>query len=160
MNKLKIYLDTSAISHLDAFDTPEKMKDTLLFWEDLKAKKYSVIISALTIIELNRCPEPKKTLLFDYLSQIEYVEEKETKETLDLANQYIEKGVLSQKSRDDCRHIAVATITGCKYIVSWNFKHFVNIKTINKVQAVNKLFGYDEVGIVPPSMMLEGDESE
>lgn len=160
MNKLKIYLDTSAISHLDAADTPEKMKDTLAFWGDLKAQKYIVTISDLTIFELNRCPEPKRTLLFDHLSQIDYVEEKETKESVALADQYIDKGVLSQKSRDDCRHIAVATIAGCKYIVSWNFKHFVNIKTINKVQAVNKLFGYNEVGIVPPSMMLEGDETE
>lgn len=29
MNKIKIYLDTSAISHLEADDTPEKMQDTL-----------------------------------------------------------------------------------------------------------------------------------
>jgi len=41
-------------------------------------------------------------------------------------------------SRDDCRHIAIETITGCKYIVSWNFKHFVNIKTIRSLQIEQK----------------------
>ena len=60
------------------------------------------------------------------------------------------KRCLNPKSRDDCRHIAIATITGCKYIVSWNFKHFVNIKTINKVQAVNKLMNYNEINILLP----------
>ena len=30
MRKQKIYLDTSVISHLEAWDTPEKMLDTLL----------------------------------------------------------------------------------------------------------------------------------
>jgi hypothetical protein len=38
------------------------------------------------------------------------------------------------------------------------FRHFVNIKTINKVQAVNKIMDYHEINILPPSMMIEGDE--
>lgn len=36
MKKLKIYLDTSTISHLDAQDTPEKMSDTLRLWNRIK----------------------------------------------------------------------------------------------------------------------------
>ena len=34
--KQRIYLDTSVMSHLFHEDAPEKMRDTLLFWEDLK----------------------------------------------------------------------------------------------------------------------------
>ena len=157
MNKIKIYLDTSVISHLDAEDTPEKMQDTVDFWQELIRGQYIVTISDLTIAELSKCPEPKRTLLFEHLSVIDYVEVQEISETITLADEYLKYGVLNPKSRDDCRHIAIATITGCKYIVSWNFKHFVNIKTINKVQAVNKLLNYNEINILPPSMMLEGE---
>ena len=74
-----------------------------------------------------------------------------------LTNKYMEYDVLKEKSRDDCRHIALATINDCDYIISWNFKHFVNIRTIDKVQAVNKLFGYREIKIVPPPMLLGGE---
>ena len=35
MRKLKIYLDTSIISHLFADDTPEKMEDTNRFWMEV-----------------------------------------------------------------------------------------------------------------------------
>ena len=63
----------------------------------------------------------------------------EIQETITLADEYLKYGVLNPKSRDDRRHIAIATVTECKYIVSWNFKHFVNIKTINKVQAVHQI---------------------
>ncbi len=56
--------------------------------------------------------------------------------------------------------MALATIVGCELITSWNFKHFVNLKTINKVQTVNKLLGYKEVLILPPLMILEGDEQD
>ena len=47
MNKIKIYLDTSVISHLEAEDTPEKMRDTLDFWRELEKDKYLVTISDL-----------------------------------------------------------------------------------------------------------------
>jgi len=156
MKKINIYLDTSVISHLVAEETPEKMQDTIDLWQELIRGQYIVTISDLTIAELTQCPEPKRTLLFEHLSAIDYVTVREIPESITLADEYIKYGVLNQKSRDDCRHIAIATITGCKYIVSWNFKHFVNIKTINKVQAVNKLMNYNEINILPPSMMLEG----
>ncbi len=61
---------------------------------------------------------------------------------------------------DDLRHISVAVIADCDFIVSWNFKHFVNVNVINKVQAVNKLLGYYEITIIPPSMLLEGDDND
>lgn len=79
---------------------------------------------------------------------------------LELTEKYLNFGVSREKKRDDLRHIALAVIAECDYIVSWNFKHFVKIKTITKVQAVNKLLGYGEITILPPSMLLEGDEAD
>lgn len=37
MVKLKIYLDTSVISHLQQEDVPEKMQETRELWEQFKA---------------------------------------------------------------------------------------------------------------------------
>ena len=39
MIKLKIYLDTSVISHLQQEDVPEKMQETLELWEQFKERK-------------------------------------------------------------------------------------------------------------------------
>ena len=136
------------------------MQDTLDFWQELIKGKHQIIISDLTIAELSKCQEPKRTLLFEYLSGIDYEDVLESQETIDLAEEYLRQGVLSIKSRDDCRHIAIATITGCKYIISWNFRHFVNIKTINKVKAVNKLKEYYEIDILPPTMMMGGEDEK
>ena len=158
MHKQKIYLDTSVISHLQAEDTPEKMQDTLKFWDEIKKGKYEVVISDVTFSELAKCNEPKKTALLHSLSQIDFLMVEENKESLEVSERYIEYGVLNQKSFDDCRHMAIATVFNCDLIVSWNFKHFVNIKTMTKLQAVNKLLGFREVLILPPVMMLEGEE--
>lgn len=71
MNKIKISLDTSVISHLEAEETPEKMQDTVAFWQELIRGQYIVTISDLTIAELSKCPEPKRSLLFEHLSVID-----------------------------------------------------------------------------------------
>ena len=42
MEKLKVYLDTSVISHLMQEDVPEKMADTLKLWDMFKDGKYDV----------------------------------------------------------------------------------------------------------------------
>ena len=56
MKKLKIYLDTSVISHLQADDVPGKMVKTLEFWEYIERGEYSVFISDLVVAEIEECP--------------------------------------------------------------------------------------------------------
>ncbi|MDR1689398.1 MAG: hypothetical protein LBS21_12420 [Clostridiales bacterium] len=80
---------------------------------------------------------------------------KKTNEVDALANEYINGGVLREKSFDDCLHIAFAVVYNCDLIVSWNFKHLVNYKTINKVKIVNAVNQYREIGIMSPTMLLE-----
>ena len=72
MNRQKIYLDTSVISHLQHEDVPEKMQDTLVFWQMLEAGRYEVVISDITLIELKQCFEPKRSELLGYLGTINY----------------------------------------------------------------------------------------
>jgi hypothetical protein len=45
-------------------------------------------------------------------------------------------------------------------IVSWNFKHLVNVKTINGVKGVNALAGYKEMPIYTPTMLIEGGSDD
>lgn len=112
MRKLKVYLDTSVISHLMQEDVPEKMKDTRDLWEMFKM----------------------------------------------VAKKIIEMGILSQKSFDDCQHIGAAVMNECDCIISWNFKHIVNVKTIRGVRAITNLEGYKMIEIWSPSVLLESEE--
>ena len=45
MKKLKIYIDTSVVSYLDAPDRPDWMADTLKLWQDMVNGKYEVFTS-------------------------------------------------------------------------------------------------------------------
>ena len=72
MNKLKVYLDTSVISHLFQEDVPEKMTDTRQLWEMFRKEKYDVYLSTVTLEEIEDCPEPKRSQLLGSLEQINY----------------------------------------------------------------------------------------
>ena len=159
IRKLKIYLDTSVISHLFADDTPDKMDDTHKLWEDFKAdNKYDIFISTVTVEEIQKCAEPKRTKMAEMLSAINFRILEETDELNNLSDEYVTNGVLTKKSADDCLHIAYAVVADCDVIVSWNFKHLVNYRTINKVKIVNAINHYKEINIVSPQMLLEEGE--
>lgn len=157
MRKLRVYLDTSVISHLQQEDVPEKMRETLELWEQFKERQdIEVIISDLVIREISKCSEPKLSFLLGELARLDYTLVNVTEDEKGLADIYLQNGVLREKSLDDLTHIAIATLNDCRYIVSWNFKHFVNPKTIKAVNATNLSLNLSQVDIYSPSMMLGG----
>ena len=160
MKKLKIYLDTSTISHLDAPDTPEKQEDTRKLWEAIQAGEYEVFISPVVVQEISACDEPKLSFLSEQLQAIQLTELQETDEVLELAAQYLKAGILPPKSARDRLHIAYACVYNCDMIISWNFKHMVNYTTISGVKSVNALAGYKEMPIYTPTILIEGRPRE
>jgi len=71
-------------------------------------------------------------------------------EAVELANKYIEEKVVGQTSYVDCLHIALATINHADFLVSWNFKHIVNVDKIRGYNSINIRFGYQQLEIRSP----------
>ena len=108
--------------------------------------------------ELADCQEEKRETLFDYLSEIRYNVVTIDDETIKLAEKFISNGVLKQKNFDDCQHIAAAILSDCDIIISWNFKHIVNVKTIRGIKVITTIEGYKDLLIYPPSALLDEEE--
>ncbi|WAM36924.1 type II toxin-antitoxin system VapC family toxin [Caldicellulosiruptor acetigenus] len=156
MRKLRVYLDTSIINHLEQQqDNPEYMQITKEFWKQIEKEKYSVYISDIVITEINKCSEPKRSKLFEYLNGIQYEKIAVDEHVMELAERYIDAGIIPARFSDDAIHIAVASVKDCEILVSWNFKRIVKLKTIQGVNGINKLMGYREIQLVSPLMMLE-----
>lgn len=160
MRKLKIYLDTSVISHLQADDVQDKMLKTLEFWKYIERGEYTVFISDLVVAEIEECPEPKKAFLEDNMNKAPLNVIEINEEITILADKYISEGIFSIKYRDDATHVAAASVLGCTAVISWNFKHIVKLKTIIGVNGINRLMGYGEIEIVTPETIIEEDEDE
>ncbi len=159
INKTKVYLDTSVISYLEQDDAPEQKQITRRIWNILKGNKYDIIISNVVIRELSECSdENKRNILLGHLNEIEYKLVEVSEKTVEIAEQIIDFGILKQKSFDDCQHIAAAIINDCDFIISWNFKHIVNVKTIKGIKILTTMEGYKDIAIYPPSALEEADD--
>ena len=158
--KLKVYLDTSVISFLHQEDAPERMRDTQALWQMFREEKFEVCLSVFTLNELNACYEPKRSLLLKRLGEISYEVLPQHQDLSMLANRIVEMGILTGRSIDDCKHIAFAVLAECDCVISWNFKHMVNIKTIRGIRAITNLEGYKPIEIVQPTVLIEHQEDE
>ena len=159
MKKPKIYLDTSIISHLYAPYAPDEMRDSLRLWEEIKSELYDVVVSDMVMDELSHCTEPKKRgILLTALSEISCSCVPITDEIRGFAEQAIKLGVLKEKRRDDFLHIGTAIVNGCDYIVSWDYRRIVNIKTIKSVRTVVGIDAHNIIDIIQPTMLVEKGE--
>ena len=75
-----------------------------------------------------------------------------------LAIEYIKEKVVGETSVDDCRHIACATIKKVDYLVSWNFKHIVNIFRIRGYNSINIKSGYSQLDIRSPKDIIRNEQ--
>ncbi len=90
------------------------------------------------------------------LEQVEKVVS--TDESNALAAQYIAENVVGPTSLDDCKHIALATIAKADVLVSWNFKHIVNVKRILGYNGINMKLGYSQINIRTPYEVIYDNE--
>lgn len=81
-----------------------------------------------------------------------------TDEAVDLATEYIHEKVVGKTSYADCLHIALATINRADYLISWNFKHIVNVDRIRGYNAVNIKNGYKQLEIRSPRDFIKYED--
>ncbi len=147
----RIYIDTSVIGGY--FDEEFELY-TKLFFERVEKGEIKVVLLDLLATELKGAPE---NVLKFYRAipkaQIEYAEQ--TEDSIKLAEEYLNEGVVGKTSRTDCRHIAIATLVNADILVSWNFKHIVNIARIRGYNSVNIKFGHRILEIRTPREILE-----
>jgi predicted nucleic acid-binding protein len=149
--KQRIYIDTSVIG--GCFDKEFKEWSDKLFDEFRTGNKIAVI-SDITLDELSFSRLEVRNQLDTIPNNFkEYILNDEQSE--ELADMYIKEKAVTQKSHEDALHIAIATINKVDVLVSWNFKHIVNLDRIRKYNAVNLMNGYSMLEIRNPREILK-----
>ena len=118
-----------------------------------------MFISDVVLRELGDCKEEaKRNLLIGHLAEIKYNLIAVDDDIVKLAEKIVTNGVLKQKNIDDCQHIAAAILSNCDIIVSWNFKHIVNVKTIRGIKVITTIEGYKDLLIYQPTVLLNEED--
>ena len=133
MMRLRIYIDTSVIGGcLDK----EFQNASMELIDKFKRGEMIVVISELTTLELKDAPQ----------------------EAVNLAGKYITEGVIGRGKLVDAEHIAIATINRVDVLVSWNFRHIVNLQKIRGYNSVNLKYGYPLLEIRSPLEVITYEE--
>jgi len=147
----RFYIDTSVIGGV--FDTEFEEHSTILM-EKVKLGLIKAVISEVTESEILLARKEIR----DYYNSlpkdnIEFVEI--TEDSVLLADNYIQDKVVGKTSRNDCLHIGIATVNRVDILVSWNFKHIVNIYRIRGYNSVNIKLGFPTLEIRSPKEIVE-----
>lgn len=149
--KQRFYLDTSVFGGV--FDE-EFDEFTLQLFERIKVGKIICIYSELVETELVKAPKKVRDF-FAHLPKESLEKVEITDDILALATKYIDEKVVGETSFDDCIHIATATIHRADILVSWNFKHIVNVYRIRGYNSVNLRMNYPSLEIRSPKEIVE-----
>jgi predicted nucleic acid-binding protein len=144
--KQRIYIDTSVFG---GYYDPEFETYTIPLFERINNGEFRIMLSAVTQDELEGAPENVQDLVKKLKQEFtEFVDTSD--EAVDLATEYISEKVVGQTSYTDCLHIALATINRADFLISWNFKHIVNVQRIRGYNAINIKNGYKQLEIRSP----------
>ena len=155
--KPKVYLETSIISYL----TSRPSRDLIIAanqqitqeWWQLRRDAFELFVSELVIQEASA---GDKIAAGQRLQALEGIPElKLSEEIVVLAEKLVKDGSLPPNAVEDALHIAIATLNGIDYLLTWNFKHLANATMRYKIEGVCRLLGYEPPVICTPQELLE-----
>jgi len=148
--KVRIYTDTSV---LGGCEDEEFAEHSVRLLDSFVRGERVLVLSSLTVQELATAPAEVRCRLATVPE--EHVEPLQLgAEARELAEDYIEAAVLTARMRADAQHIAIATVGRVDVLVSWNFKHIVNLQRIHGYNSVNLRKGYPMIEIRTPREVL------
>lgn len=148
MPNARVYIETTVVSAFHDSRTPERMAMTVEFW-NTRIETHDFFVSSLVAFEIGNTPDPdRKSEMRSLVTNIPVLEADE--ESRELAEAYIDRGIVPEKYILDAEHIAIASVNRMDYLCSWNFRHLVKVNTRREVNLLNALQGYGPVEIIAP----------
>jgi predicted nucleic acid-binding protein len=152
---VRVYADTSVYGGV--FDE-EFPKPSRTFFEQVQAGRYRLVRCPLLEDELEDAPPQVRQWYQQFDTGSERAEVSEAAVLLQQA--YLRAGIVERKWEADALHVAVATVSGCRVIVSWNFKHIVNFQKIPLYNGANLSHGFAAIAIHSPQEVIEYENQD
>ncbi|MGH9423405.1 MAG: type II toxin-antitoxin system VapC family toxin, partial [Thermoanaerobaculia bacterium] len=141
----KLYVETSVISYLTARPSRDVIslghqQLTREWWTNAVAE-FELFASRLVVAEAQVGDPAAATARLVVLEPITLLAE--TAESLALAKTLLAGGGLPDKAASDALHIAIATVHGMDYLVTWNCKHIANARMLRFVSEACRAAGFE-----------------
>lgn len=150
-----VYVETSVISYLAARPsgdetTRARQLATKRWWAN--RARWNLVVSSAVMIEAMKGEHESAVRRVELLAGIPAVRVNNQVRTLAAA--LLRNGPLPAGARVDAEHIALATVNGFDYLVTWNLKHIANPAIQARVAEICRSAGYEPPRIRTPEALL------
>ena len=155
--KPKIYIETSIPSYLVAHPSNDirvvaNQNATIEWWENRRSY-FDLFISEFVLNEAslgNTAAAQKRLEVIGGLAELAT-----TIEAKELVKNLILEKAVPKKAEVDAYHIAVATVNGIEYLLTWNCKHIANAVMRTKIEKICRSQGFEPPIICTPLELME-----
>lgn len=153
LRPIRVYADTSVFGGV--FDEGFE-KASRVFFDQVRERQFELVVSALVQEEIEEAP-PRVHQFFDSVADPREIIPVSAA-ALDLQEAYLEAGIVGIARQADALHVALAAVSACVCIVSWNFRHIVHFEKIPMYNAISSARGYRPLGIFSPPEVIRYEE--
>jgi hypothetical protein len=129
VKRLKLYLETSIFGFMVGTRQSPFTEATERLFQEIRAGHAEAFTSTEVTRELANAPEPLRTDLLRVLRAYRLTELEATEEARELAEKYLEAGIIPRKAESGDLHIATAVVNNLDVVVSWNLQQIVKTRT-------------------------------
>jgi hypothetical protein len=159
--KRRVYIETSVISYLTA--RPSKtilgaahQQITSAWWE--RRDEFELVVSESVLRECGAGDPDAAQRRLGIVADLPLLLIDER--ALHIAEALVEQGIVPTKAAEDALHIAVATIHGVDYLLTWNCRHIANPEIQRNIAAYLEQLGYFLPFICTPEELLGEENAE
>jgi predicted nucleic acid-binding protein len=160
MTKPAVYLDTSVIGYATSRPTRDLLvaarQQITQEWFTLRAQEYELFVSRLVVREIAAGDASAARDRVDFVQGFE--ELAITDEAGDLADRLVASRAIPRKAAEDALHIAVASVHGVEYLLTWNCAHIANAAMRQTIETVCRDSGYEPPVICTPEELMHDDQ--
>ncbi len=147
----RVYVETSVVSYLTAVGSRDLVmaahQEVTRSWWASRAD-FTLFASQFVVDEASGGDANAAARRVEALRGIPLLDI--TDDTMSLAARLIDGGGLPAKARVDALHVAIATVHGMDYLLSWNCKHIANAALRTKIENICRASGFQPPVICTP----------
>ena len=148
-----VYIETSIVGYMTARSSKAviflaRQQLTQQWWADHR-RKYDLVTSQLVLDEAGAGDPTASQIRLELLDRLPLLDI-QLPEVTTLAECLIANHLLPEKAVADARHVAVASIFGVDYLLTWNCRHIANAETLPGIYRLVRDSGFEPPLVVTP----------
>ena len=156
--KPAVYLETSVVSYLGGWLSHGSLlvasnQELTREWWTKRRRDFELFASTVVVDEVSRGVDRLATERLEFLREVQLLDV--SSEARTLAAELLRDTKIPRKAEIDALHIAVASVSGMAYLLSWNCTHIVNAVILPRVYDVCRRNGYEPPFVCTPQELME-----